>query len=106
METKETDARIIGAKIICYGIVQGVGYRAFIYKNAKRLGIKGYVLNRNDGGVECLFIGKEKDIKEMIELARTGPSSARVQEVISDITEDKGMIDDLLQRFNDFEILY
>ncbi len=40
------------------GIVQGVGFRPFIYRIAVRNGLTGYVRNRGDAGVEILLEGK------------------------------------------------
>ncbi|MBI4595846.1 MAG: carbamoyltransferase HypF [Candidatus Tectomicrobia bacterium] len=36
-------------KISITGIVQGVGFRPFVYATAKRYGVKGYILNSSDG---------------------------------------------------------
>ena len=41
-------------KITVAGIVQGVGFRPFVYRTAVRNGLAGYVLNRGDAGVEIL----------------------------------------------------
>ena len=37
------------AQIIVKGVVQGVGFRPFVYKLAQSLDLKGYVTNRSDG---------------------------------------------------------
>ena len=39
------------------GIVQGVGFRPFIYRTAVKHGLAGYVRNRGDAGVEVLLEG-------------------------------------------------
>jgi len=44
------------------GIVQGVGFRPFIYRIALRNGLTGYVRNRGDAGVEILVEGAEQAI--------------------------------------------
>ena len=36
------------------GRVQGVGYRAFVQKQANQLKVKGWVRNMSDGGVKIL----------------------------------------------------
>jgi len=36
-------------KILVRGIVQGVGFRPFVYSLAKALNLKGYVLNSSRG---------------------------------------------------------
>ncbi|MGB9674796.1 MAG: acylphosphatase, partial [Nanopusillaceae archaeon] len=35
----------MAVKLTIYGKVQGVGFRKFVYENAIKLGIKGYVKN-------------------------------------------------------------
>jgi hydrogenase maturation protein HypF len=41
-------------KLTVSGIVQGVGFRPFIYRAAVKHGLVGYVQNRGDAGVEVL----------------------------------------------------
>ena len=49
---EELQEMLVFAKIIkVRGLVQGVGFRPFIYKLAVRLNLKGWVENRNDGVV-------------------------------------------------------
>ena len=38
-------------EILVSGIVQGIGYRPFVYNLASELGIKGNVMNLGDAGV-------------------------------------------------------
>ena len=45
------------------GIVQGVGFRPFIYRTAVKNGLAGYVRNRGDAGVEILLEGKAEAIE-------------------------------------------
>ena len=47
-------------KINVTGIVQGVGFRPFIYRIAVKNGLAGYVRNRGDAGVEILLEGDER----------------------------------------------
>jgi len=71
------------------GMVQGVGYRYFAQRAAKRLGLAGYVRNLRDGRVEVYAIGgPEALIKLRVELER-GPCSARV----SSVTEEEAALD-------------
>lgn len=44
-------------KIDVVGIVQGVGFRPFVYRTAVRHALTGYVRNRGDAGVEILLEG-------------------------------------------------
>ena len=56
------DARVtarmeIRRKIEVSGIVQGVGFRFFVIRQASELALDGWVANRRDGGVECVAEG-------------------------------------------------
>jgi len=63
------------------GRVQGVFFRASTQREAKRLGLTGWVKNRPDNGVEILAEGEEDGLKELIAWANRGPSAARVERV-------------------------
>lgn len=67
------------------GMVKAVGYRAFLVRHAQELEIKGYVRNI-DGGAEAVAEGEDEAIAAFIELAKKGPSAARVMNV--DIEEE------------------
>ena len=54
------------AKIICRGIVQGIGFRPFIYRVAKKLDLTGFVRNQGDAGVQILVEGLKKDLEKFI----------------------------------------
>lgn len=62
------------------GKVQGVGFRAFVRRNAQRLGLSGWVKNLQDGRVEAVIYGEEKKVKDLISRMKTGPSLARVED--------------------------
>lgn len=57
-------------KMNLMGHVQGVGMRFFVHRNAKHYGVKGYVKNKYNGSVECLFQGPEANIREFIRFIR------------------------------------
>ena len=63
------------------GRVQGVGYRAFVERQALGLGLSGWVRNRHDGSVEAVLQGIPGTVEAMIELCRSGPAAARVHRV-------------------------
>ncbi|MCL6578534.1 MAG: carbamoyltransferase HypF [Candidatus Bathyarchaeota archaeon] len=76
-------------KIKIVGIIQGVGFRPFIYRTAVKNQLKGYVKNRGDAGVEILLEGKESDIHNfMRDLKEKKPPLAQIHEIIT--TELKG----------------
>lgn len=49
-----------------YGRVQGVGFRYRAYYAAQSFGVKGWVRNCSDGGVEMEAQGLEESIDKMI----------------------------------------
>jgi acylphosphatase len=63
------------------GMVQGVGYRAWVEHQATVRNLEGWVRNRRDGNVEALFAGPGDIVSNMVESCRHGPSSARVDAV-------------------------
>lgn len=71
-------------KIKVTGIVQGVGFRPFIYRIAVKNGLKGYVRNKGDAGVEILLEGKEGNIREFLkDLKEKKPPLAQIYEIIT-----------------------
>jgi hydrogenase maturation protein HypF len=75
------------AHIFARGLVQGVGFRPFIYTIAVSNGLKGYVSNLGDAGVEILVEGDYGKIKKfIIEIQEKKPSVARVDAL--DVTWD------------------
>ena len=65
------------------GRVQGVYFRASAQREARRLGLSGWVRNRSDGAMEILAEGEELSIRELHGWAQKGPSAARVERVDS-----------------------
>ncbi|TXT49936.1 MAG: acylphosphatase [Spirochaetes bacterium] len=63
------------------GEVQGVGYRYSAVRQARGLGLVGWVKNEEDGSVEFWAEGQEEDLKAFVQWAWEGPSSARVDDV-------------------------
>lgn len=77
------------ATIRVYGIVQGVGMRYFVAREARRLRLPGYVRNLDDGSVEVVVEGYESAIEELIRSIREeGPGF--VSEVRVTYDEFKG----------------
>lgn len=66
---------------IVRGLVQGVGFRWFVGREAERLGLRGFVRNLNDGTVEVVSQGPEAALDDMERHLRRGPSHARVDAV-------------------------
>lgn len=69
------------ATIRIYGRVQGVGFRYYTDREARRLGIAGFVQNKPDGSVYIEAEGEEAAMELFIQWCRTGPTWARVREI-------------------------
>ena len=63
------------------GRVQGVFFRASAQREAKRLGLTGWVRNLADGSVEIVVEGEDEQVRELLQWAQHGPSAARVDRV-------------------------
>lgn len=61
------------------GRVQGVGFRAFIRREARALGLAGWARNAADGSVEVEAAGDPRSLAAFEEKLRQGPSGARVE---------------------------
>lgn len=63
------------------GKVQGVFFRSSTKKRADELHLTGWVRNLDDGRVEAVFEGEQKNIDKMVEWSRKGPTYADVKDV-------------------------
>lgn len=61
--------------------MQGVGYRYFTERAAKRLGLQGWVRNLADGTVEAYAIGTPPQLSEFTGWLWKGPAHAEVRGV-------------------------
>jgi acylphosphatase len=66
---------------VVHGAVQGVGFRFFLIRRARALGLTGWVTNRDDGAVEFVAEGAHGDLEQLERAARSGPRQARVTTV-------------------------
>jgi hydrogenase maturation protein HypF len=84
------DVSSLRVKVHVTGIVQGVGFRPFIYRAAVKHGLKGYVRNRGDAGVEILLEGMEDAVDSfMRDLQEQKPPQARIHGVIRTVLAGK-----------------
>jgi acylphosphatase len=65
-----------------HGLIQGVGYRESMRREAEKLGVSGWVRNRRDGTVEALICGTDDAIAAIIAWARIGPRFSNVERVL------------------------
>ena len=84
-------------RVYIFGIVQGVFFRAFIEEQAKKLKLKGYVRNKEDGSVEVWLEGNANDVKKMIELCKKGPKHSVIKRL--------DIVDESVQGLKDFKVL-
>ena len=70
-----------GARYFVSGQVQGVGFRWFVARHARSLGLAGYARNLPDGRVEVVVSGPEDALPPLEQLLRRGPAHAQVDQV-------------------------
>ena len=81
--------QLVTKRLIITGRVQGVGFRFYMERKARELGVTGWVRNRRDGAVEAVVQGSSGAVEAMIAWARRGPPSAIVAEVrVTDASGD------------------
>ena len=78
--------------IIVSGLVQGVGFRMFVMREASARGLSGWTRNLPDGTVEVEAQGNTGLIEEFIGQTRIGPArssvtSMKVRETTIDASE-------------------
>ena len=92
---------VIRKRLVMRGQVQGVWFRGATQRQARALGIAGWVRNRFDGSVEAVFEGSPALVAAAVAFCHEGPTNARVDRVESrdeapegltrfDIREDGG----------------
>lgn len=69
------------------GRVQGVGYRDWLQREARRHGLSGWVRNRADGSVEALLAGEEDALNAVLIACRRGPPLAHVERIDESFAE-------------------
>ncbi|GAC1511769.1 MAG: acylphosphatase [Candidatus Dormibacteraceae bacterium] len=79
---------------VIHGDVQGVGFRYFLIREAQRLGLRGWVRNRDDGSVEFVAEGRRSDLERLMQAAEKGPLPARVDRVNVEWSAGTGGLDD------------
>ncbi len=89
----------IARRFLISGIVQGVGYRYFALRAARRHGLVGYVRNLPDGRVEVVAEGEPEAIEAFARELQRGPAAARVTRVTEEVLEPTG-------RYRHFDIAF
>ncbi len=69
-------------RLVVHGVVQGVGFRPFVYRIATGLGLGGFVCNRGDAGVEIVVEGAAPAVAEFTDaVTHRLPPLARIRRV-------------------------
>ncbi|MGA9768503.1 MAG: acylphosphatase [Blastocatellia bacterium] len=72
---------MMARRFIVKGRVQGVGFRFFVVRAARRLGVNGIVRNLPDGTVEAIAEGLPDQVADFRAALRRGPAGAQVTSV-------------------------
>jgi Acylphosphatases len=67
--------------VVVSGLVQGVGYRYFVYHKAINLTLTGYVRNLYSGDVEIEAEGDRSLVEEFMKQIKVGPRAAHVADM-------------------------
>jgi len=67
--------------VLVSGRVQGVGFRAFVCRQAEQLGLSGWVRNMVDGGVEAEAQGPKEGVDGFLRDVERGPTLSHVEHV-------------------------
>lgn len=72
---------LVRVHVVVTGRVQGVGFRYTTVDEARRLGVHGWVRNRDDGAVEAEVEGERTGVEALVRFLHRGPPGAWVQDV-------------------------
>lgn len=81
---------LVSVRVVVYGRVQGVFFRAFASGQAKELDLTGYVRNLPGGAVEVQAEGERAQLEKLIERLKVGPLAAKVERLETNWTEYTG----------------
>ena len=68
-------------RFLVFGMVQGVGFRWFVARHARALGLRGYARNLPNGSVEVVVDGRDESLPDLERLLEAGPANAHVERV-------------------------
>jgi acylphosphatase len=71
----------VARRVRVHGRVQGVFFRESARREAERLGVRGWVANRDDGSVEAHLEGEPDAVSAMVAWCESGPPRAHVDSV-------------------------
>jgi acylphosphatase len=71
----------VAVRYLVRGVVQGVGFRWFVLREAHRLDVRGWVSNLPDGSVEVVADGPAASLAQLVHALARGPGAAEVSGV-------------------------
>lgn len=80
------------------GKVQGVYFRATTKAVSDQLGVKGFVINSQDGSVYIEAEGDDFAIDSLVEFCQEGPDRAEVESVDVQVSDE-------IKNFKNFEVI-
>ncbi len=84
-------ADLASVRVVVYGYVQGVFFRAFASRQATKLGLSGYARNLpTREAVEVQAEGERKQLKKLIDYLKMGPPTAKVGKVVTNWSKYSG----------------
>ncbi|MEM0027539.1 MAG: carbamoyltransferase HypF [Ignisphaera sp.] len=93
-------------RIRIVGVVQGVGFRPFVYRLATGLGLGGYVVNLGGSEVEVFVEGDENVLRVFLDrLYSEKPPNARIEKVFVDWVEPAGFKGFFIRESGSIQIL-
>lgn len=72
---------------VARGGVQGVGFRAYVRRYARTLGVTGFAQNLPDGAVEVVAEGSRDALNHLLAVVRRGSPSGWVESVTEQWTQ-------------------
>lgn len=85
--------------VVVHGHVQGVGFRYWTVRQANRLGLTGWVANRNNGTVEILAQGSHDQIIELLRRLKSSMTPGSVDFLEREIRPPS-------EPYSDFSVVY
>lgn len=89
----------MSTRFLVSGLVQGVGFRWFVARHARALGLAGYARNLPDGRVEVVVSGPDDALPALERLLRAGPANAQVEGL------ERSTDPEAVTRANSFDII-
>ena len=87
------DAQFATMEFLIRGGVQGVGFRAFVERHVRELGLRGSAENLRDGRIRVQAAGPRARLHELEARLRQGPPRAKVDDVATRVLEGHEVAD-------------